>query len=134
MLSLFREIAAYGVDGVCMFYNRRMPVLEYETPLVDGFRERYGQDPRALDPRDRRWLAFRAETLTQFMRELRATLDEEATRLGRTTRIAVSAIVTGFEDENLFYGIDAPAWVREGLVDTLIPYSSHPAWGSVQQS
>lgn len=134
VLSLFREIAAYGVDGVCMFFNRRMPVLEYETPLVEGFLERYGQDPRRLDPRDPRWLAFRAETLTQFMHELRATLDEEAARLGRTTRIAVSAIVTGFEDENLFYGIDAPAWVREGLVDTLIPYSSHPAWGSVQQS
>jgi len=134
VLGLFREIASYDVDGICMFYNRRMPVLEYETPLVEAFQDRYGQDPRELHTHDPRWLSFRSETLTAFMRELRATVDMEAAKLGRPTRITISAIVTGFPDENLFYGIDAPRWIQEGLVDTLIPYSSHSAWGSTKNS
>jgi hypothetical protein len=134
VLSLFREVASFDIDGVCMFFNRRMPVLEYEPELIRGFKERYGQDPRDLDTRDERWLAFRSETLTAFMREIRATLDEEAEKQNRSTRIAVSAIVTGFAAENLLYGIDTPTWVGEGLVDTLIPYSAHPSWGSTRDS
>ena len=33
-------------------------------------------------------------------------------------------MVAGTEAENLRFGVDPVAWVNEGLVDTLIPYSS----------
>ena len=41
-------------------------------------------------------------------------------------RLDVSAVVAGSEAENLMQGIDLEAWVREGLVDTIIPYSPRP--------
>ena len=39
-------------------------------------------------------------------------------------------MVAATEQENLQDGIDLRAWVSEGLVDTLIPYSSEPVYDS----
>ncbi len=123
-VSLLREVAAnYDVDGVCLLYNRRPPFSEYEAPLTKGFMEKYGEDPRRLDDDDPRWLTYRCGVLTQFMREVRAAMDDEARKQGRR-RIKVSAIVMRDAAENLYYGMDLKTWISEGIVDTLIPYTS----------
>jgi len=54
VISLFREMAEYPIDGVCVLYNRRPLLVAYEAPLVEGFKSRFGVDPRKLDPRDER--------------------------------------------------------------------------------
>ena len=134
VISLFREMAEYPIDGVCVLYNRRPPLVAYEAPLVEGFKSRFGEDPRRLAPDDRRWLSYRSEILTQFMRELRAELDDVSEKQQRKKRLAVSAVVFR-EEENLLHGMDLITWIKEGLVDTIIPYSSsirlnsfEPAW------
>ena len=124
VISLLREVVQYPVDGVCMLYNRRLPLVEYEPQLVERFRSAHGVDPRALDPHDPTWLRYRSGVLTQFHRELRAAMDEETRRQGRTRRLQISAVIAGSEAENLNFGVEAGAWVNEGLVDTLIPYLS----------
>ncbi|PYV18252.1 MAG: hypothetical protein DMG07_04260 [Acidobacteria bacterium] len=126
VLGLLREMAAYDVDGVALHYNRQPPFVGYEAPLVDGYRKVSGKDPRALDERDPAWLAYRAGALTDLMRDLRRELDAAAKRRGRTRRLEISAWVFATEQENLLYGLDLRAWLREGLVDTLIPYTSAP--------
>ena len=125
VVSLLREMAGYDVDGVCVLYNRRPPVVEYEAPVVEGFKAEFGEDPRQIDESDPRWLTYRARTLTQFHREVREAMDAAAKEQGRR-RIEVSAIVMSTEEENLFNAMDLRAWVEEGLVDTLIPYTSEP--------
>ena len=45
VVSLLREMAQFPIDGVCLLYNRRPPMIEYEPPLVEGFQREYGQDP-----------------------------------------------------------------------------------------
>ena len=119
VVSLLREMADRPIDGVCLLYNRRPPLVEYEPLIVEGFKDEFGSDPRGLAEDDPEWVRFRARTLTQFMREAMDTIE-----LGR--RIAVSAVVAGSEAENLMQGIDLEAWVREGWVDTIIPYSPKP--------
>ena len=57
-------------------------------------------------------------------------MDQEAHAQGRRVRIEISAIVGGTEGENLINGMDLAAWVDEGLVDTLIPYTSGPNYDS----
>ena len=138
VISLFREMAEYPIDGVCVLYNRRPPLVAYEEPLVRGFESRYGQDPRKLDERDPRWLSYRSGALTQFMRELRREMDAASRETGRSKRLAVSAVVFRPE-ENLLHGMDVPAWIDQGLVDTIIPYSSSirlnsykPSWENPQ--
>ena len=129
-VSLLTEVAeTFPVDGVCLLYNRRPPLVEYEPPVVEGFRAEYGEDPRELDEHDPRWLGYRAGTLTQFMREVRHAMDRGAEGQGRDRRIEVSAIVASDEQENLYFAMDLGSWVEEGLVDTLIPYSSESDMG-----
>ncbi|MSO21679.1 MAG: hypothetical protein EXQ58_00185 [Acidobacteria bacterium] len=124
VISLLKEMAGYPIDGVCLLYNRRPPLVEYEIPLVEGFRAKYGKDPRELEERDSRWLAYRSAALTTFMRSVRKAMNEAAEERGRSKPLHVSAVVASNQRENLYYGMDLETWIGEGLVDTMIPYSS----------
>ena len=138
MLSFVREMAAYPVDGIAILYNRQPPYVEYEAPLVEGFQGESGKDPRELDEQDpewRDWLTYRSRAATRFMKDLRRTLEESAREQGRDEPFEITAWVFGSLQENLEFGLDPETWVREGLVDTLIPYSSakhlfswQPSW------
>ncbi len=124
-LSVLREVAAYPVDGVALLFNRRPPYLDYEAPLVESFKQEFGEDPHDVDERDPRWLGHRAAVMTDFMRRLRAEMDSaSAARNGR--RINISVCVLGTEEDNDFFALDVATWAREGLIDTLIPYSPAP--------
>lgn len=124
----------FPVDGISLEFNRRLPIVEYEPPLVEGFKAEYGEDPFQLDERDPRWLKYRSGVMTRFMGDVRRAMDEVAERTGRANRIGVSAVVTNSRYENLYYGLDMDAWVKKGLVDTLIPYSSNPDFNSNEPS
>ena len=132
VIALFREMATeYPIDGVGVFYNRRPPLLAYEAPLVEGFQAKYGEDPRKISESDPRWLRYRAGFLTQFMKELRAELDRVAEEQKRDRRLEITAIVSR-GPENLPHGMDLHTWVREDLVDTVIPYSSAVRLGAYE--
>ena len=92
VIDMLLEVAQHPIDGVCILYNRRPPLVDYEPPLVDGFKAAYGEDPRQLADDDPRWLAYRGTALTDFHRELREALDDLARAQGRE-RITVSACV-----------------------------------------
>ncbi len=128
--SILQEIAERPVDGICLLFNRRMPLVEYEPPIVDEFIRQHGEDPRELAVDDPRWLVHRAQVLTGFMHGLRAALDAQSRDQGRAQPFDISAVVAATEQENLMDGIDLRAWVGEGLIDTLIPYASHPSYDS----
>ena len=115
IIEMFREMAAYEVDGLCLLYNRRHPVLEYEQPLIDGFREQHGQDPREIDPSDPTWLRYRAGVLTAFTRELKEELG-----------LPITAIVMSNEEENLENALDPQGWITAGLINTLVPFTDLP--------
>jgi Glycosyl hydrolase-like 10 len=123
-VGFLKEMAQYPIDGICLAYNRRPPLVEYEAPVIDGFRARFGEDPGRIGDRDARWLSYRATFLTEFMREVRASMG----------KLEVSAIVMSSEAENLYYGMDLKAWIGEGLVDTIIPYTSVPGLSSTADS
>ena len=124
-ISVLREVVrTYPVDGITLLYNRRPPYLDYEAPLIEGFTAAAGTDPRTLPPDDPEWLRYRAGVLTAFMRRVREAMDAEADARGQP--IEISACILGMMEDNLFFGIDVKAWAREGLVDTVMPYSSAP--------
>ncbi len=132
VISLFREMATdYPIDGVAVFYNRRPPLVAYEAPLVEGFQAQYGLDPRKISATDPRWLRYRAGALTQFMKELRTEMDQVAKELKRKKRLEITAVVSR-GPENLPHGMDLETWVRDDLVDTIIPYSSAVRLGAFE--
>ncbi len=121
----------YPIDGVAIFYNRRPPLVAYEAPLVDGFQAKYGLDPRKISETDLRWLRYRAGALTQFMRELRLEMDQVAEKLKLNKRLEITALVS-LGPENLPHGMGLHTWVREDLVDTIIPYTSAVRLGAYE--
>lgn len=140
VISLLEEMTRLGVDGVCLLYNRRPPLVEYEPPLIEGFISEYGDDPRKIEEDDPRWLSFRSRVLTKFMHEVRDAMDLATEKLGRTKRLEVSAVVMASPEENLYHAMDLKTWIDEGVIDTLIPYSSFhdlesmsEAWTDVNQ-
>jgi hypothetical protein len=130
-VDFLSEVARYPVDGICILFNRRPPLVDYEPSLVEDFRAQYGRDPRQLDVQDPDWLAYRCHVLTQFMRELRAAMVAAAREQQRPKPIEISAIVMSGEEENLLHALDLPTWIAEGLVDTIIPYDSALLRGSL---
>jgi hypothetical protein len=123
LLALFREVAERGADGINLGFVRGLPCLLYEQPMVDGFRQTFGQDPRNLPEDDPRWLRFKAGVMTDFMRALRREMDRVGAQQGR--KVQVSAYVLNNEALNLTHGLDAATWAQEGLVDFIIPYPLH---------
>ena len=57
------------------------------------------------------------------MRALRREMDRVGRAQGR--RVQVSAYLLNNVAQCLSYGLDVPTWVREGLVDFIIPYPWH---------
>ena len=133
VIDILAEVAQHPVDGIAILFNRRPPLVGYEAPLVEGFIEEFGEDPRALPDDDERWLRYRSIGLTEFMRELRRALDNLAAEQGRARRLDISACVSNRE-ENFIHGLDLETLVREELVDTLIPYTSAPELDSSAES
>ena len=120
LLALFREVVERGADGINLGFVRGLPCLLYEQPMIDGFRQRHGQDPRDLPEDDPRWLRFKAAVMTDFMRALRHELNQVGEQQGRTVQL--SAYVLNNEALNMAQGLDAATWAQEGLVDFIIPY------------
>lgn len=121
-LSLLRETLAYGVDGVHLHLNRSTPFVLFEEPVVNEFIARYGDDPRDLPGTDRRWVAHCAGYVTQFVREVRALVDERA---GRQLGVTVFGPTKERPEDEFYKGksyvCDVETWIREGLVDRVIP-------------
>jgi hypothetical protein len=118
-IDMIAEMAGYGVDGVDLCFVRGPPFVVYEEPLVEGFRKKFGKDPRQLDEWDECWLRYRSLAMTEFLRELRRELDKLGDKLGK--RLAISATTFNNEQSNLFYGLDLETWIAEGLIDRLVP-------------
>jgi len=112
ILSLISEIASYEPDGICLTFIRGVPLVLYEPIMVKGFRKKHGVDPRTLDELDARWLAYQAEVITPFMRNVKALLKPHQ---------RLSAILPGNELDCKRWGLDVASWVKEGIVDDLFP-------------
>ena len=121
MLRRARAAAELGPDGFGYFFNRDPGLVLFEPAAMRGFKEQHGVDPLTLSDRDPRLLAWRADIITGYLRRLRQMLDDVA-RARSFKRIKIVAVVLGDEPANRFFSFDVPQWVREGLVDVLLPY------------
>jgi hypothetical protein len=112
MLRLIREIADYGPDGICLCLTRGLPLVLYEPLMVELFKNKHHVDPRTLKESDPRWMAYQAEVITPFMRKVKNTLG---------ARQRLSAMVPGGRIDCERWGLDVATWVREGVVNDLLP-------------
>lgn len=122
LVEVLREAVGFGADGANILFVRGVPLVLFEKPFNDLFRQRFGVEATSIEPNDERLLQLRSEVLTTFMREVRSMLDGETTRRGDRRRLELSALVLANEADNRKYGIDVRRWVAEGLLDEVFPY------------
>ena len=93
-LRLIEEVIGYGADG-----------LEMDPYVGVFFKPSRARQSAAI--------------LTEFVREVRALFD----RLGqeRGQRLCLATRVYPTQEQNLSIGMDVGAWMREGLVDLVVP-------------
>jgi uncharacterized lipoprotein YddW (UPF0748 family) len=118
-------VQGYEIDGILLDYCRypensktpqtRYGYYGYDQPLVDACRTIYGFDPAKEAIDSPRWQLFnrmRAETVTQFVLELRESIQKSSRRIR----------IGGFGDtdprlEAASCGRDWAAWGQRGLID-----------------
>ncbi len=112
MLNLISEIAKYRPDGICLAFIRGMPMVLYEPIMIEGFKKKHRIDPRELEEDNPRWLKYKAQVITSFLKKVKTIL-EKSQRL--------SVIVPGNEHDCKRWGLDISFWVREGIVNDVFP-------------
>jgi hypothetical protein len=119
-IEILLEIQRIGVDALVLDFARQMPVLLYHDALVNPYRERTGEDPRALrstDPADYAgWFQYRADVLTGFMRRFRERAVDQERRTGRPCPV-IARVPDSAPWLMIAYGLDLERWYAEDLVD-----------------
>lgn len=118
---IFAEALARGADGVGIALVRALPLVYWERPLRERFRERHGGDPRRLGRSDSRVRALWGEFATLWLREVRALLDAAGpSPLATRRRLVIIGGPSPAWHEP--HGIDIGDWARAGLIDAFLPY------------
>jgi len=119
--AMLKEAIERDADGLCIAFVRGFPLVRYELPALNRFRELYGTDACDVSDTDERLRSVWKEFVTEGLREIRATLDEAGPRSGDNRR-EQAVIVGAYPDWDAQYGIDVAAWAREGLPDAVLLY------------
>lgn len=118
-LAFIREaVEMCDPDGVGFFFNRGIPLMLWEKAFQARFRAEYGLDVMTVPAEDPRIHRLRGKIMTEYLRELRAMLDELGRARGNK-RYKISAATFTQKAFNDRFGLDIETWVREGLVDQL---------------
>lgn len=116
MINLIKEILEYQPDGISLCFVRGVPMVLYEPIMVEGFKMKYGLNPRDLSETDSRWLDYQASVITEFLKKVKNTLRADQ---------RLSVIVPGNERDCKRWGLDISDWVEERLIDDLIPVGQY---------
>lgn len=117
VLGILREaVETCDPDGVGFFFNRGVPLMLWEKAFADRFRSAYGLEIMMVEAEDPRIPQLRRTIMTEYLREVRAMLDEKGrARNGKHYAISVTVFTEKSINERL--GLDIEVWVKEGLVD-----------------
>lgn len=114
-LDLFKSTGSDGVQVEFISITQdedRVGIYGYEDAMAQAFEAAHGKSPFSLENGDPAWLQFRADLVTQTLRELRA----EVKKVNPEAVFSI-ALIARPTDEYMKVFLDWPAWLDEGLVD-----------------
>ena len=119
-LKLMRQALDKGCTGIHLLFDRSWPFVCYEKPSLDAFEAKYHLDARQVKDDDPRWIEHQGSFVNQFLREIRQLIDEKPDQ-----KLAVHTLCAnygGWElQEPRSRGCDVDYWIREKLVDYVMP-------------
>lgn len=150
-LASLKEILSYDIDGVFFDWMRTGDVrtgaqadatgtadFGYETPMIEGFKAKYRKDPREIPNNDPRWVAFRAEPITEFMTQAHKLIKRKGKHLP----------IVAMGQQNLAYRGDTPKvdgclnglllnikeWSKRGIVDAVCAAGYYRKGGNAEKA
>ena len=129
LLSLMLEVVNnYDVDGIQG--DDRIPALPceggYDAGTVARYQQQFRRQPPS-NPKDRRWLQWRADILTNFLARLNREV--KAVNPNLLVSMAPSIYDWGYKE----YLQDSQTWLQRGLVDLLHPQAYRRDFNSYKQ-
>ncbi|MEH2451405.1 glycoside hydrolase family 10 protein [Nostoc sp.] len=117
LLNLVLEVVKnYDVDGVQG--DDRFPAFPseggYDRVTVARYRQQFAHNP-PQNPKDRQWLQWRADILTEFL--VRLYREVKAVNPNLLVAIAPNIYDWAFQE----YLQDSPTWLKRGIVDMIQP-------------
>ncbi|MFA6568192.1 MAG: hypothetical protein WCS96_08275 [Victivallales bacterium] len=118
MLAYFDELLDYEPEGICLAFNRGLPLMICEEPVIEAYRRKYGRTPKLPEEVDTPELQeVRHELLAGFVEKVRSLVEKRGK--------ALSCIVPRDFEHNRLFGLDASLLVRRGLVESVMVGAGH---------
>ena len=118
ILAYFKGLLEYQPDGLCLAFNRGLPLMICEEPVIEAFRKMYGRLPRLPEEVDSpEMLAVRHQLLAGFVERVHRLVSEK----GRV----LSCIVPRDFETNLLFGLDIETLVKKGLFESVMVGAGH---------
>lgn len=118
-VDIYCEVAERSPDGLVIGWCRQVPMLLYHPQMVAEYRAKTGVDPLKIDAGHGReyqdWIRWRADFVTETLRELKSRLGPIRERTGRPIPVVVRIPSKGLF-YNLAQGLDVETWCREELI------------------
>ncbi len=151
-LGIVKELVNnYDIDGIFLDWLRTGDIRDnpqtdadgvanygYEDIQVQGFKRQYGIDPHDIPNGDERWVKYRAQWTTEYMRSVRKFMKKAKPELPLTVMLAHQWSYRGTDgpiDGNLRGMLLDPAtWAKECLIDAAIPAGYYRNGGTPAQA
>lgn len=118
MLGFFEELLAYQPDGLCLAFNRGLPLMICEQPVLDAYKARYGRYPSLPEDCDSpQMLELRNDLLMQFIQRVRQLTDKH--------NKALSCIVPRDFEHNKLMGLDVQKLADQKLFESIMIGAGH---------
>ena len=127
ILAYFDELLDYDPEGLCLAFNRGLPLMICEEPVIEAYRRKYGREPKLPEEVDTPELqAVKAELLADFVARVRGLAAERGK--------VVSCIVPRDLEHNRLFGLDAELLITRGLVETVMVGAGHGDAGALNDN
>ena len=116
MLEYFRELLKYSPDGLSLAFNRSLPMMICEEPILAEHERLFGCRPILPDEVDSdEMVRARMMLMNRFLERVRALLDENGLEL--------SCIVPGEVETNQIAGLDLLGLAEKKIFDAVLLHS-----------
>ncbi|MGC9066335.1 MAG: hypothetical protein ACP5JO_06895 [Candidatus Ratteibacteria bacterium] len=118
VMAYFEELLEYNPDGICLAFNRGLPLMICEQPVLDEFEKTYGRRPKLPEEVDSpEMLTVRHKLLSDFV----ARVHNLVTLHGKS----LSCIVPRDFEKNLIFGLDIEMLVKKGYFESVCVGAGH---------
>ncbi|HPC30187.1 MAG TPA: hypothetical protein P5065_01935 [Candidatus Ratteibacteria bacterium] len=118
ILEYFEELLQYNPDGICLAFNRGLPLMICEQPIIDEFEKTYGRRPKLPEEVDSpEILKIRHNLLAEFVGKVHKLVSSHGKVL--------SCIIPRDLNKNLLFGLDVELLAKNGFLESVLVGAGH---------